>query len=283
MFERSRCWLGAVALAFCAQAAIAAEAPRVVALGGDITETVYALDAQSTLVGVDSTSLWPAEARKLPDVGYVRQLAAEGVLALRPSLILATHDAGPPPVIAQLREAGVRIELMPTTRTPAGVVTKVREIGRALDRDAAADALAQRLQAQYAELAKAVATMNHHPRVLFLMATEGSPRAAGRETAAASAIELAGGIQVAEGFSGYKPVSAEALVALAPEVILLMRERADEVGGVDGVLRLPGVALTPAGKARRIVFVDGQALLGFGPRNAEHEGQLQRELAAVHP
>ena len=283
MFERSRGWMGAVALALCAQMAAAAEAPRIVALGGDITETVYALDAQQGLVGVDSTSQWPAAARALPDVGYVRQLAAEGVLALRPELILATHDAGPPPVIAQLREAGVRIEMMPTTRTPEGVAAKVRAIGHALGRDAAADALAQRLETRYAELAKTVAGMQRHPRVLFLMATEGSPKAAGRDTAAASAIALAGGAQIAEDFSGYKSVSAEALVALAPEVILLMRERERDVGGVDGVLRMPGVALTPAGKARRIVFVDGQALLGFGPRNAEHELALQRELAATGP
>ncbi|GAA0706053.1 ABC transporter substrate-binding protein [Dyella marensis] len=282
MFERSRCWLGAVALALCTQVA-AADAPRVVALGGDITETVYALDAQQSLVGVDSTSLWPAAVRELPNVGYVRQLAAEGVLALRPNLILATHDAGPPPVMAQLREAGVRIELMPATRTPEGVVAKVREIGRALGREAAADAIAHRIETQYAELSKAVAGMKSHPRVLFLMATEGSPKAGGRETAAASAIVLAGGTQIADGFTGYKPVSAEALVALAPDVILLMRERADEVGGVSGVLQLPGVALTPAGKARRIVFVDGQALLGFGPRNAEHELELQRVFAGAQP
>lgn len=283
MFERSLRCLGALALALCAQMAVAADTPRVVALGGDITETIYALDAQRALVGVDSTSLWPAAARDLPDVGYVRQLAAEGVLALRPSLILATHDAGPPPVLAQLREAGVRIETMPATRTPEGVVAKVRQIGRALGREAAAATLAQRLATQYAELSKAVAGMQGHPRVLFLMATEGSPKVAGRETAAASAIMLAGGIPVADDFIGYKSVSPEALVALAPDVIVLMREREDAVGGMEGVLRLPGVALTPAGRARRIVFVDGQALLGFGPRHAEHALALQRELAGVRP
>ena len=283
MFKRGRYWLGALAFALCAQMAIAADTPRVVALGGDITETVYALEAQQALVGVDSTSVWPAAARELPDVGYVRQLAAEGVLALRPSLILATHDAGPPPVIAQLREAGVHIEMMPTTRTPEGVVAKVREIGRALGRESAAATLAQRLATQYAELSKAVAGMQGHPRVLFLMSTEGSPKAAGRETAAASAIMLAGGTPVADDFTGYKSVSAEALVALAPDVILLMRERAEAAGGVEGVLRWPGLALTPAGKARRIVSVDGQALLGFGPRNAEHELALQHELAGIQP
>lgn len=285
MAERARCWMGAVALALCAQLApaAAAEPARVVALGGDITETVYALDAQRELVGVDSTSQWPAAARQLPDVGYVRQLAAEGVLALRPTLILATHDAGPPPVLAQLREAGVRIELMPTTRTPEGVAAKVRAVGQALGRDAAAASLAAQLASTYAALAKAVAGMPRHPRVLFLMATEGSPKAAGRETAAASAIALAGGVNAGDGFAGYKAVSPEAMAALAPDVILLMREREEAAGGIDGVLRLPGVALTPAGRERRIVFVDGQALLGFGPRNAEHEQQLQRLLAGLRP
>jgi iron complex transport system substrate-binding protein len=283
MAERGFRWLAAFALAVCAHASLAADARRVVALGGDITETVYALDAQHELVGVDSTSQWPAAVRALPDVGYVRQLAAEGVLALRPTLILATHDAGPPTVIAQLREAGVRIELMPVTRTPEGVIAKVRAVGRALGREEAAEALAGRLAAQYASLAADVARMPWHPRVLFLMATEGSPMAAGRDTAAASAIALAGGTHAGDGFAGYKPVSPEAMAALAPDVILLMREREQAVGGVDGVLRLPGVALTPAGRQRRIVFVDGQALLGFGPRNAGHEQDLQRLLADLRP
>lgn len=276
-------WLGAALLAVGAGTAQAAEAPRVVALGGDITEIVFALGADRSLVGVDSTSLWPAAARELPDVGYVRQLAAEGVLALRPQLILATHDAGPATVIAQLRAAGVRIDTMPTTRTPQGVIAKVRAIGGALGRDAAADTLARRLEASYAALQTAVAAMPRRPRVLFLMATEGSPKAAGRDTAAASAIALAGGANAADDFSGYKAVSPEALAALAPELILLMQEREQEVGGVDGVLKLPGIALTPAGKARRIRFIDGQALLGFGPRNAEHELALQRELASLRP
>jgi len=258
--------------------------PRIVALGGDITETVYALDAQQALVGVDSTSVWPEAAHQLPDVGYVRQLAAEGVLALRPQLILATADAGPPQVIAQLRGAGVRIEKMPVAYMPVEVVAKVRRIGQLLSRDDAAEQLARRLEGEYATLAETVAAMTNHPRTLFLLsAGAGSPMAAGRDTAATHAITLAGGINAVDGFAGYKPISAEALVVLAPDVIVLMRERADALGGIDGVLKLPGVAQTPAGRARRVVFVDGQALLGFGPRNAEREQTLQRELASVRP
>ncbi|WP_430390043.1 heme/hemin ABC transporter substrate-binding protein [Dyella sp. 20L07] len=278
-------WAASMLFALAPLAATATDTPqRVVALGGDITETVYALDAQQTLVGVDSTSLWPAAATKLPDVGYVRQLAAEGVLALRPTLILATHDAGPPQVISQVRDAGVVIETMPVTRTPADVVAKVRHIGHLIDRTEAANKLADRIESEYAALAKAVAVMPNHPRVAFLMsAGAGSPSVAGHDTAASRAIALAGGTNVGDGFAGYKAVSPEALAALAPDMILLMRERAGELGGVDGVLKLPGVAMTPVGRARRIVFIDGQALLGFGPRNADHELALQRELAVLRP
>ncbi|MFC5742537.1 heme/hemin ABC transporter substrate-binding protein [Dyella tabacisoli] len=257
---------------------------RIVALGGDITETIYALDAAASLVGVDSTSQWPVAARKLPDVGYVRQLSAEGVLALRPQLIVATHDAGPPSVITQLRSAGVRMEILPVSHTPADVVSKVRDIGRLLGRAAQADVLAAKIEQQYAALAVSAKTMAKHPRVLFLMSTGvGSPMAAGRDTAAEHAIALAGGHNVVDGYSGYKPISAEALVGLAPEVIVLMCERSEQVGGVDGVLKLPGVLQTPAGKAKQVIFVDGQALLGFGPRSAEQAQALQRTLAGLAP
>jgi iron complex transport system substrate-binding protein len=285
MRNRGLCTLLGGLLAGLAFAAHADDAPkRVIALGGDITEIVYALDAQGSLVGVDSTSLWPVEATRLPNVGYVRQLASEGVLSLHPQLILATHDAGPATVMKQLRDTGVPIETMATTRTPDTVVAKVKQVGAALGRRVAADALAAKIEAQYGALSKAVAVMPRHPRVMFLMsAGDGSPKAAGRETAADSAIRLAGGVNVGEGFVGYKAVSPEAMAGLAPDVILLMHERESELGGVDGVLKLPGVAMTPAGRAKHILFVDGQALLGFGPRNAEHEVALQRELVALQP
>ena len=174
--------------------------------------------------------------------------------------------------------------MLPLTQTPADVVAKVNRIGQLLGKDAAAATLAKRIEGDYATLAKRVEAMPHHPRVVFLLsAGSGSPMVAGRDTAAMRAITLAGGLNETADYVGYKPVSAEALVAQAPDIILLMRERADALGGTEGVLKLPGIALTPAGKARQILFVDGQALLGFGPRNADAELALQRELAAVQP
>lgn len=260
----------------------AATPPRVVALGGDVTATMYLLDAGSMLVGVDSTSEWPAAAGKLPDVGYLRQLNAEGILSLAPGLVIASYDAGPPLVLEQLRQAGVSVHMLERARDPVRVLANIRRVGQWLGHADRAKTLAERLRKRYAALAASVAAMEHRPRVLFLMSTgNGSPMVAGRDTAADRAIALAGGHNVGEGFDGYKPVSAEALVNMAPQVVVLMREFEQAVGGIDGVLRQPGMAQTPAGRARRVVFVDGQALLGFGPRNAEAEQHLQRTLARL--
>jgi iron complex transport system substrate-binding protein len=259
-------------------------ATRMVSLGGDVTETIYAIHAEGELAAVDSTSRWPEAATKLPDVGYVRQLSAEGVLALRPDLILATHDAGPPVVMAQLQGAGVRIETLPASRSAADIEAKIRTIGMLTGHDKEAAALASDVARQFAALAGAVAAMTSHPRAVFLMtAGQGSPMAAGRDTAADRAIGLAGGVNVATGVEGYKAVSPEALVAMKPDAILLMKEREDALGGIDGVLRMPGVADTPAGKAKRIYFVEGQALLGFGPRTPAAASELQHRWANMAP
>jgi iron complex transport system substrate-binding protein len=270
-----------LAVAMAALPCVADAASRIVSLGGDVTETVYAIHAQDQLAAVDSTSTWPEAARKLPDVGYVRQLSAEGVLALRPDLILATHDAGPPTAIEQIRGAGVQIETLPASRSPQDIEAKTRRIGAITGHAKEADALANDVAARFASLAKLVAAMPTHPRAVYLMsAGTGSPMAAGRDTAADRAIVLAGGINAAADVPGYKAVSPESLVAMKPDAIVLMKEQEASVGGVEGVLRMPGVVDTPAGKAKRIYFVEGQALLGFGPRTAESAAALQARWAA---
>lgn len=273
---------GLLLVALLLPAAGAFAADRIVSLGGDITEIVYRLGAQQALVAVDTTSVWPVEAQALPNVGYVRQLGAEGVLALRPTLVLATHDAGPPAVLEQLRGAGVRIERFEATRTAADIAAKVRRLGVLLDRREPAETLALDIEAQANDLAATVAAMPAHPRTVFLLSgASGGLMVSGRNTAADAAVKLAGGHNVVDGYEGYKPLSPEALVLLRPEVLLLMSNaRGDDRVGVEDVLKLPGVAQTPAGRARRVLLVDGQGLLGFGPRTVEQAVALQRELRA---
>lgn len=282
MFRRLQQFLLMGLLSMTVGVAQAASPERVVALGGDVTEAVYLLQAADRLVGVDATSVWPAEARQLPNVGYVRQIAAEGVLSLRPELVLATHDAGPPPALDQLRAAGVTVIQFEQTRDAAGIAQKLRGIGEALGLKDDAETLADKVEAQALALQQQVEAMTHHPRVVFVMSGRGGGlMAAGRGTAADAMLALSGADNVVSAFEGYKPLAPEQLVALAPEVLIMMDEQQGAPGSVDAVLAQPGVAQTPAGEAGRVWTVDGQALLGFGPRALEHALQLQQRLGAL--
>jgi iron complex transport system substrate-binding protein len=248
----------------------AAARSRVVSLGGDVTEIVYALGEGTRLVGRDSTSTFPPEVKPLPDVGYFRQLGAEGVLSLRPDLILAASSSGPAEVLTQIRSAGVEIVQLPDSHSPEGLLKKVEIIAGALgvkDKGAALDA---KLKDSLAKAKASVAELTGRPRVLFIInAGTGAPLAAGRETAADALITLAGGENVFSDYTGYKPISLEAAAAAAPEAIGLMEQTLTAMGGVDAVAQHPALRLTPAAKAKRIFGRDGSYLLSFGPRLPE--------------
>ncbi|WP_201345932.1 hemin ABC transporter substrate-binding protein [Thiohalobacter sp. COW1] len=272
-----------LALCMRAGALTAAEpsAQRIVSVGGSITEIVYALGAGERLVGVDTTSLWPEAAQALPQVGYQRNLSAEGVLSLAPTLVLATHEAGPADVIEQLRQAGVTVVRLPDRPEPGVIANKVRGVASALGLEAAGERLARRIVAHQQRVTQRLAGIEARPRVLFLLDIgRGSPLAAGRDTAAATMIRLAGADNALDGFASYKPISAEAIVAAAPEILLMSDATLQQLGGVEGVLEMPGVALTPAGRQRRIVTMNGLYLLGFGPRQPQ---ALQDLATLLHP
>jgi iron complex transport system substrate-binding protein len=255
---------------------------RVVSIGGSITEIIYALGLSDRIVAVDSTSLHPSEAGSKPNVGYMRQLAAEPILALEPTLILAEEDSGPPEVLKQLREANLSVVLIPDDPSPAGVLDKISRVAAALGVQEKGEILRARLESELKTLATAVASLSERPRVLFLLSVGGggAPLAAGRKTSAAGIIGLAGGLNAVNAFEGYKPLSPEAAVAAAPDFILVTNRSLGLLGGESGLLSIPEIALSPAGKNRRIVAMDGLLLLGFGPRTGAAIEQLARHL---HP
>lgn len=254
----------------CSQAAAGectTPAQRVVSLGGAITEIVYALGQQHRLVGVDSTSQFPEAAEGLPDVGYYRRLSAEGLLSLRPDLLLTDADAGPPEVIDQIRDIGVCIATTPDGGSPAAIAARVLAVADALGVPADGQRLAARIAEQLDRLSRRAATLAQRPRVLFVLEVEGgAPVAAGSDTEAADIIELAGGTNAVQGYSGYKPLTAEAAVAAAPDYLLMMEHVVERSGGADRILELPALKLTPAGTGGRLIAMDGLLLLGFGPR-----------------
>jgi iron complex transport system substrate-binding protein len=255
---------------------------RIVSVGGSVTEIVYALGLSDRIIAVDTTSLYPDEVKAKPNVGYMRQLSAEPILALDPSVVLADQDSGPPAVFDQLREAGLPVVLIPDDPTPHGVLDKIARVAVAVDEQEKGQALMARLKAELDALENAVAGLPSRPRVLFLLSVGGggAPLAAGRNTSAAGIIELAGGVNAVDDFEDYKPLSPEAVVAAAPDFILVTDRSLGLLGGEEGLLSIPEVGLTPAGQNRRVVAMDGLLMLGFGPRTGSAIAQLANHL---HP
>ena len=257
-------------------AACVANGQRVVSIGGAVTEIVAALDAMCRVVATDTTSLYPRAVFDLPRVGYMRALAAEGIVALNPTMVLASDRSGPEPVLRQIRDAGVAL------REPqiSAIAPKIRAVGEALDLQSEAASLAKAVDEDIAALRTQVATLQSRPRALFLLSVaRAQPIAGGARTSADAMISLAGGVNAAP-VDGWKPISAESALDLAPDVILMMSQTLEAAGGVDAVLALPALAGTPAAKHRRVVSMEGTYLLGLGPRVA-HAG---RDLAAaLHP
>ncbi|MFA7504340.1 MAG: ABC transporter substrate-binding protein [Burkholderiaceae bacterium] len=253
-------------------AAPAAQAPqRIVSVGADMTELVYALGAGERVVATDTTSLWPPQARETRKLGYLRNLSAEGLLSLEPDLLLLSGAAGPESTLRQLEGTGLRIVQAVEDYSLAGARAKIELVGKALGEEARARELVAEFDRDVAVLRETTRSVAHPRGVFLLAAGGGSPQVAGKGTAAQAILDLVG-VDNALDHEGYKAISPEALVAARPEVILVMSTAPG--GGIEAVAATPGMALTPAGKAGRMLEVDGVALMSFGPRVAKAATQL---------
>lgn len=249
---------------------------RVISVGGALTEIVYALHADAQLVGVDTTSLYPQAATQLPQVGYQRQLSAEGVLSLKPDLVLVTEEAGPPAVLEQIQAAGTKLVKLPSEYSAEGVIKKIQGVADALNKTAEGKQLSKSFTTDLAAVQAQLPT-TEQPKVVFLLSMgKGSPMVAGNNTAAHAMIGLAGGKNAfADTHTGYKPVSTEAMIAANPDLLLISKETLNNLGGIDKALAtVSGLNLTPAGKHRRIATMEGLHLLGFGPRLPQATSEL---------
>jgi len=270
-----RSLLGAVLVFGAASAAGAAEdgdvfadPSRIASIGGSLTEIVYALGQQEHLVARDSTSLYPQEALKLPDVGYMRQLSPEGVLSVNPSGILALQGSGPKEAVEVLKKASVPYVEVPETFDHEGILAKIRAVGKAFGVDDKAAALATEVDAKLKAAEQLTAAVKQRKRVLFILSMQGGKiLASGGDTAADGIVKLAGGVNAIEGFTGYKQLSDEAAVTAAPDVILMMNHGIAATD--DELFGNAAISQTPAGVARKVIRMDGGYLLGFGPRTAD--------------
>ena len=245
---------------------------RIVTLSGDLTEAVFQLGLGESVVAVDVTTIYPPEAVGLPIVGVGRFLSAEGVLSQSPSLVLGDTQTSPPEAIEQIRSAGVPVVLFDVPSDFPGLYDKAAAIGEALGVPEEGRRLAGELETTVADAIDAAAPLDPVPGVAFVYSRGPDVMLLfGEGMTSKPVIEAAGGRDVGaeSGIVGTVDVTPEALVAAAPDVIVITSEGLEALGGIDGLLRIPGFAETPAGQARRILDYSEGDFLTFGPRIGE--------------
>lgn len=275
----------AAALLLCVGNVRAAEAPRVISVGGGVTEIVYALQAQKRLVATDTSSTWPVEAKALPKIGYQRTLSAEGVLSLHPTLLLASHEAGPPAALQQIEDAGVRVLRIDDDYRFDALTARVQRVADAIGEPEAGARLSTQLSRDWSAVQTRVQQQpprgadGQAMRVAFVMLHGAMAMAAGRNTGADALLRHAGAVNAfGQQFSDYKPLSAESLVAAAPDFIVTTADNADTASALTRLRAVPGAELTAAVRKNRIAAIDIVLALGYGPRLPEAVDTLHRAL-----
>ncbi|MCX5369997.1 hemin ABC transporter substrate-binding protein [Streptomyces sp. NBC_00103] len=245
------------------------DASRILPLNGGVAEIVFTLGLGDRVVGRDITATF-AEAKKLPQVTKAHDVSAESVLSLRPTVVLADTDTGPEEAVEQIRDAGIPVVVLDPATKLSDVTTRTTRIAQALGVPAAGKALDARMSAELAA-ARAGVPEGSRPKVAFLY-LRGSAAVyliGGKGSGADSLLAAAGAVDAgtAAGLDKpFTPLTTEALAQAQPDVILMMTKGLESVGGLDGLLRIPGIAQTPAGMNRGVVDLEDGVLLSFGPR-----------------
>ncbi|MFF2012483.1 hemin ABC transporter substrate-binding protein [Streptomyces sp. NPDC058195] len=262
-------------------------ADRIVPLSGGLNEIVFTLGLGRNVVARDITATFE-QAKELPVVTRAHDVSAESVLSLRPTVVLAETTTGPAEAVSQIREAGIPLVVVRPAGQLSDVGRRIGAVAAALGVPDAGTELDARTRSRVDAVrtsAPAPADGRKKPRVAFLY-LRGSASVhllGGRESGASSLIEAAGGIDAgkASGLTkDFTPITSEALAKAAPDAFLVMSKGLESVGGADGLLKLPGIAETPAGLDRRIVSIDDGVLLNYGPRTDQVLAGL---IAQLHP
>ncbi|WP_309400295.1 heme/hemin ABC transporter substrate-binding protein [Cerasicoccus maritimus] len=258
--------------------------PRIVTVGGAATEIVFALGGGDDVVAVDLSSTYPAKVRDLPQVGYIRNITPEGILSMRPDLIVATETLGPPAAKKMLKQMGAPMVWIPEPKSLAALENGLRTIGKKLGKSAKAEEIILEVRAKLAESADTAKQWSNKPTAVFFLAppsSSGGGRAGGKDTRGAELIELAGGESVVD-FSNFQVMSIESLIKTDPDVIFV--GVSDGHGAtpesVEAMRQLPGLAGIKAVKNNAIYAVPLDDL-SFGPRLGDAVQRWNAHLAEV--
>jgi len=259
---------------------VVTDTSRVITLSGDLTEFVYALGRGASVVAVDVTTVHPAEATELPVVGVGRFLSAEAVLSHEPSLVIGDTQTAPLEAIAQIRATGVPVVILEVPTSFAALYAKIDDLGRLLGEAEPASDLRDRIRTDVEREQARVTTAGLRIAYLYTRGPDVN-LLFGAGMVTNPLIEAAGGVDAGAdaGIEGSVPVTAEALVAAAPDVIIVPSVGFEAFDGIEGLLAIPGVAQTPAGRSGSILAYPEGDFLTFGPRVAETLHALITDLA----
>lgn len=250
---------------------------RIISLNGALTEIVAGLGHRDEIVGVDVTSSYPEAIKETAqDLGHVRSISVEAIMALKPTLVLATNKDISPELAQKIELAGVTTQIFEREYTPYGAKKTIEEVANILEDDGA-----EQLKKQIDNGLEKVNVLKQQPKVLFIYARgAGALMVSGKNTPVDKIITLAGGVNAIDGFDDYKPLTPEAVVKANPDVILMFNSGIQSLGGVEGAMaQIQGIDKTNAGKNKKIIAMDGGLLSGFGPRLGEAAAQLNSKLA----
>ena len=259
---------------------------RVVSVSKQINEYMYAIGAQGVIVGRDLTSIFPAEIKNLPSVGYHRALSAEGITSLKPTLFLTDGNVGPESVIDQLKKVGIPVLTLAPGKTPDSAQALMLELGKRFHREQAADSVVaswksamSAIEADSAQFAgKPVRVLIMHFGQLnnsYLGIASGSP--------ADVMLHLAGGVNAIDSVGRMTRLTPELIAKTNPDVIIATDVGFDRMGSAEKFSQLPGVSLTPAAKSGRIYRIDETEVMYFGPRTPATIAKLRNILHPKKP
>lgn len=254
------------------------EAMKIVSLSGTITEIIYALGEGKQIVAVDVTSTYPAETEKLTNLGHMSAVSAEGILGSAPTHVIGFSDEVKPELVEQLKAAKVEVTLLDREYSIKGAKKVIGEVAEWLGKKEAGEKLQDQIDADMQDIVK----LSSEPAVLFVYARgPGTMMVAGDGTQMQKMIELAGGKNAVSGFEEFKPLTPESVIAANPDMLLLFESGTQSLNGEAGLLEIPGVKMTTAGKNKQFYSMDGLYLSGFGPRVGRAVVELNKKLSTL--
>ena len=242
---------------------------RVVVAGGSITEIIYFLNSEEKIVAIDVTSNYPEKAKELPSIGYVRNLSAEGILSMNPSIVFGEDDMGPPGVIKQLRDINIDLRIIPEEKTIDGILDKIYCIASIIDKLPNAESkINSTLIPDILNIEKRLSTSTLIPkRVMFIFSIKGNKIiVAGSGTSGNGFIKMTGSENIFGTIEGWKSVSQEAVIKENPDYIIMSQRDLHNSETIKSISENPIFKNIRASKEGNFIFDDAMAMLGYGPR-----------------